>query len=185
MQGGRRTSFAYFGGGCFWCTEAVFKMLRGVVSAAPGYAGGSAADPTYEEVSTGETGHAEVTRVEFDPSLIGYDDLLTVFFATHDPTSLNRQGTDVGTQYRSIILYGGKDQKWSAEEYIRNLEAKSPGGKPIVTEIRQLDKFYPAEDYHKDYYEHHRTAPYCLLMIDPKLEKVRKKFAKLLKDKSR
>jgi len=173
---------AIFGGGCFWCTEAVFKMLRGVSSVLPGYAGGTTPNPTYEEVSSGTTGHAECTEVTFDPKEISYEDLMSVFFGSHDPTSLNRQGNDVGTQYRSAIFYTTPEQKTKAEKYIKEINNSTENGKPIVTEVVPLDKFYVAENYHKDYYESHKDQAYCQLVINPKLEKVQEKFAELLKD---
>ena len=173
---------AVFGGGCFWCTEAVFNMLRGVISVAPGYAGGTIPHPTYEQVSEGNTGHAEVIKIVFDPAQIRYEDLLTVFFAAHDPSSLNRQGNDVGTQYRSVIFYTTLAQKTAAEAFIADLNASSAEGKPIVTELAPLDTVYPAESYHENYYANHKDAPYCELVINPKLEKVSQKFAQLLKD---
>jgi methionine-S-sulfoxide reductase len=172
------TKRAVFGGGCFWCTEAVFKMLRGVVSVAPGYAGGTVKNPSYEAVTTGRTGHAEVIEIVYDPSKIKYRDLLTVFFATHDPTTLNRQGADVGTQYRSIVLYEDEEQKKDAEAEIAELDRE--GGDPVVTEVVPLDVFYPAEDYHRDYYARNADKPYCQVVINPKLKKVKEKFAALL-----
>ncbi len=190
---------AVFGGGCFWCTEAVFSELKGVKSVMPGYAGGPehyrgtgggeqsrttggmVDSPTYEEVSSGKTGHAEVTRIEFDPEQIKFEDLLTVFFATHDPTTLNRQGNDVGTQYRSIILYTNESQKKEAEEFIRKLDADEATGK-VVTEIKPLDKFYEAEDYHREYYERNKNQPYCQVVISPKLKKLKERFSELLKE---
>lgn len=172
---------AVFGGGCFWCTEAIFKMLKGVISVSPGYAGGTTKNPTYEEVSGGATGHAEVTQIEYDPAVMPFETLLTVFFATHDPTTLNRQGADVGPQYRSIILYTSEEQKAAADKFIKELNASTKEGQPIVTEVKPLDKFYPAESYHKDYYEKNKTAPYCQVVINPKLKKVQEKFAELLK----
>ena len=153
----------------------------------PGYAGGSASSPqadppTYEEVCSGKTGHAEVIRIEYNPEEIKYKDLLTVFFATHDPTSVNRQGNDVGRQYRSTILYTTEEQKLEAEEFIKNLNESTSGfGKPIVTEIKPLDKFYEAEEYHREYYLKNASEPYCQVVINPKLEKLQKEFAKLLK----
>ncbi len=167
-----------FGGGCFWCTEAVFEELKGVVSVMPGYAGGAVENPTYEQIETGKTGHAQVSKVEFDPSKISYKDLLTVFFATHDPTTLNRQGADVGTQYRSIILYTTKEQKVAAEEFITELNKE---GEQVVTELKPLEKFYEAEDYHRQYYLKNKDKPYCQLVINPKLDKLQKKFSELLK----
>ncbi len=171
---------AIFGGGCFWCTEAVFKMLRGVKSVAPGYAGGTKENPTYDEVSSGTTGHAEVIKIDFDPAQIGFTDLMTVFFSSHDPSTLNRQGNDIGTQYRSVILYTNPDQKEQAEKFIAELQNSTAEGAKIVTEVKPLETFYPAENYHADYYARHKDAPYCQIIINPKLEKVQKKFADLL-----
>ncbi len=171
---------AVFGGGCFWCTEAVFKMLRGVRSVAPGYAGGATERPSYYQVTTGRTGHAEVIKVEFDPSEISYHDLLTVFFGSHDATQVNRQGADVGTQYRSIILYSNETQKQEAEAFIKKLNASSPEGQPIATEVAPLTAFYPAEQEHLDYYAKNPSAGYCQVVIAPKLQKVQKEFADLL-----
>ncbi len=171
---------AVFGGGCFWCTEAVFKMLNGVTKVEPGYSGGTTKNPTYDDVGTGLTGHAEATLIEFNPKIISYEKLLTVFFGTHDPTTLNRQGGDVGTQYRSVIFYTSEKQKEIAENFIKNLNNQSEKGAPIVTEVAPFDIFYSAEDYHKNYFENHKDAPYCQLVIDPKLEKVQKDFGELL-----
>ncbi len=171
---------AVFGGGCFWCTESVFKMLRGVTAVYPGYAGGHTENPTYTEVCTGETGHAEVVAVEYDPSLIKYEDLLTVFFGSHDPTTLNMQGNDVGTQYRSVIFYTTEEQAEAAKNFITDLN-KTEAGKPVVTVVEPLTNFYPAENYHRDYFAKHPEQPYCQLVINPKLEKVQKNFANLLK----
>jgi len=172
---------AVFGGGCFWCTEAVFDQLRGVISAMPGYAGGATKNPTYEQVCGGRTGHAEVVRIEFDPTEITYRDVLTVFFATHDPTTLNRQGNDVGTQYRSVVLYASEDQRREAENFIAELNAGSPDGQPVVTQVRPLEEFYEAEEYHRKYYQNNSYQPYCQGVISPKLHKVHKQFARLLK----
>ena len=172
---------AVFGGGCFWCTEAVFDELRGVISVMSGYAGGSVKNPTYEQVCSGRTEHAEVIRIEFDPSQITYKDLLTVFFATHDPTTLNRQGSDAGTQYRSIILYAGKQQKREAEGFIKELNDSSAFGRLVVTEIKPLGEFYGAEEYHRNYYENNSFQPYCQVVISPKLDKLHKQFSELLK----
>jgi len=170
-----------FGGGCFWCTEAVFKMLRGVLSVEPGYAGGATSNPTYHKVSEGTTGHAEVIKIVYDPDQIKLSSLLTVFFASHDPTTRNQQGADVGSQYRSIILYDDDVQKVESMNFIKALNDSSTLGRPIVTEIVPLEKFYPAEDYHKDYYERNKNSnPYCEVVINPKLEKVQQKFAELL-----
>lgn len=176
------TNNAYFAGGCFWCTEAILKSLKGVFLAAPGYSGGEVENPTYEQVSTGETGHAETVKIEFDPSIISYGDLLTVFFATHDPTTLNRQGNDIGTQYRSEIFYVDELQKREAEEFIKNLNLEL-GGK-IATRISEFKNFYEAEDYHKNYYEKHKDAPYCQLVITPKIEKLQSRFRELLKQEN-
>ena len=172
---------AVFGGGCFWCTEAVFDELNGAISVMPGYAGGSLKNPTYDDVCGGRTGHAEAIRIEFDPSAISYRDLLTVFFATHDPTTLNRQGNDMGTQYRSIVLYASEEQKKHAEGLIQELNDSSVFGKPVVTEVKPLGEFYEAEDYHRKYYANNSYQPYCQLIISPKLQKLHKQFADLLK----
>lgn len=171
---------AVFGGGCFWCTEAVFTMLKGIISVLPGYAGGSVPNPTYEQVCGGKTGHAEVIRIEYDPSLISYHSLLTIFFATHDPTTLNRQGGDIGPQYRSVIFYLSEEQKKEAEEFMKELNASSGEGKPIVTAIEPIANFYEAEDYHKNYYAKNQGNPYCQVVINPKLKKVQEKFSELL-----
>lgn len=173
---------AVFGGGCFWCTEAVFERLRGVISVISGYAGGQMDKPSYEDVSSGRTGHAEVIRVEYDPSQIQYSDLLNVFFAMHDPTTLNQQGNDVGTQYRSTIFYTTVEQKTGAEKYIENLESENVFSAPIVTEVKPLDKFFEAEKYHQEYYKNNSNKPYCQVVIDPKIAKLRQKFVKLLKE---
>jgi len=182
-----KNEIAIFGGGCFWCTEAVFAELRGVVSVMPGYAGGTVANPTYEAVCSGSTGHAEVTRVEFDPAQISFHDLLTVFFATHDPTTLNRQGNDVGTQYRSAIFYTTDAQRDEALAFIKQLHDSDAGGRPVVTEVTplSLDKFYPAEDYHRNYFANNPNQPYCQVIIEPKVEKLQAKFAELLKEKGK
>lgn len=173
---------AVFGGGCFWCTEAVFTVLKGVIAVAPGYAGGSVEHPTYEQVSSGTTGHAEVIRFEYDPAVISYEDLLNVFFATHDPTTVNRQGNDVGPQYRSVIFYSTPEQKTDAEAFIVQLNASGTEGAPVVTRVEPLSQFWPAEDYHKQYYEHHKDQSYCQIVINPKLDKVKEKFSRLLKE---
>ena len=172
---------AVFGGGCFWCTEAVFKMLRGVISVLPGYAGGKTENPTYEQVCSGTTGHAEVIRIAYDPKLLAFDTLLTVFFASHDPTTPDRQGNDRGTQYRSVIFYTTPEQKRTAEQLIQQLNASSEEGKPIVTEVKPLIQFYEAEDYHRDYYAKNSEKGYCQVVINPKLKKVQERFATLLK----
>ena len=171
------TELATFGGGCFWCTEAVFQGVKGVKSVTSGYAGGRSPNPTYHEVCEGGTGHAEVIQIDFDPREVSYGQLVELFWHAHDPTTLNRQGADTGTQYRSIILYSSEEQKKVAEASKAKLEAYSL--KPIVTEIAPLTKFYPAEDYHQDYYSLNKNKPYCKLVIQPKLEK----FEKIFKDK--
>ncbi len=176
----KNKEIAVFGGGCFWCTEAVFRMLRGVLSVESGYSGGKVVFPSYKQVSSGETGHAEVVYVEFDPLIIDYRNLLTVFFASHDPTTLNRQGSDIGTQYRSIVFYTTPKQKQTAENMIKEINESSKDGKKIVTEVTPLYKFYKAENYHDDYYARNKNAPYCQIIINPKLEKVQKQFADLL-----
>jgi peptide-methionine (S)-S-oxide reductase len=180
-----KNEVAVFGGGCFWCTEAVFEELRGVIRVLPGYTGGTVPNPTYDAVCAGTTGHTEATRVEFDPTQISFYDLLTVFFATHDPTTLNRQGNDVGTQYRSAIFYSTLEQKMEAEKFITELTVSDPGGKSIVTEVVPLGEFYEAEDYHRQYFKNHPVAGYCQVIIEPKVEKLQKQFANLLKEKSK
>jgi peptide-methionine (S)-S-oxide reductase len=176
---------AVFGGGCFWCTEAVFEELRGVTSVVSGYAGGELKNPTYEQVCGGRTGHAEVIRIEFDPEQITFRDLLTVFFATHDPTTLNRQGNDIGTQYRSAIFYDSDEQKREAENFIKQLDEATTFGKPIVTTLEPLTDFYEAEKYHQKYYASNPYQPYCQVMIPPKLNKLNKQFAELIKSHSK
>ncbi len=173
---------ATFGTGCFWCTEAIYKELDGVLSVMPGYAGGYTENPTYKEVCSGETGHAECTQIVYDPSKISYDELLEVFFKVHDPTQLNRQGNDVGTQYRSVIFYHNDEQKRLAEKYKTELDRSGAWDKPIVSQIAPMEKFYPAENYHHDYYEYNKDKnPYCSVVIRPKLEKFRKVFKEKLK----
>lgn len=171
---------AVFGGGCFWCTEAIFSALRGVEGVTSGYAGGAMQNPDYDHVSMGTTGHAEVVQVEFDPGVVSYDTLLEVFFATHDPTTMNRQGADVGPQYRSVILTMDEAQRQAATAYIAQLQ-QTYGDKKIVTEVSPLDRFYTAEEYHQKYYERNADNPYCTVVIGPKLEKLKKQFAHLLK----
>lgn len=170
---------ATFGEGCFWCTEAVFDELEGVKSATSGYAGGTVKNPTYREVCYGNTGHAEVIQILFDPKVISYKELLTVFFSTHNPTTLNRQGYDAGTQYRSVIFYHSEEQKQQAEQ--AKLDFKSYWDDPIVTEISPFSAFYPAEDYHQEYYKLNGHEPYCQAVIDPKVAKFRKEFKDKLK----
>ena len=176
------TDTATFGTGCFWCTEAIFESLTGVLKVTSGYTGGQTKSPTYKEVCTGETGHAEVVEVVYEPSKISFDELLEVFFEVHDPTTLNRQGADVGTQYRSAIFYHNAKQKEKAEFYRNELNKSGAFDKPIVTEISPASVFYSAEDYHQEYYDNNKnTNPYCSMVIRPKLEKFQKVFAKKLK----
>ena len=169
-----------FGGGCFWCVEAVMQMLRGVKKVTSGYAGGTLPNPTYQDVSSGTTGHAEVIQIDYDPSVVALDDLLAVFFSSHDPTALNRQGNDVGTQYRSVIFYTKPEQKPVIEAYIQKLTADKTFPKDIVTTVEPLTTFYPAEDYHQNYYRNNSTQPYCQFTIDPKIAKLRQQYAHLL-----
>lgn len=170
-----------FANGCFWCTEAVFSSLKGVTSVVSGYTGGKNPNPTYEQVCGGQTGHAECLKVEYDSSTISFADLLAVFFNTHNPTTLNRQGNDVGTQYRSAIFYTSDAQKTQAEALIKELDAAKAYDKPIVTELQLLGEFYSAEAYHQEYYKKYKDQPYCEIVIQPKLEKLQEQFAKLLK----
>lgn len=165
---------ATLGGGCFWCLEAVFEQLDGVREVVSGYAGGAVDNPTYEQVCSGETGHAEVVRITYDPTLVGYRDLLDVFFTIHDPTTLNRQGADIGSQYRSVIFYHDEAQRTTAEETMRDLERKGLWDGPIVTEMKPAPTFYPAEAYHQGYYGRNANQPYCQVVIAPKLAKLRK-----------
>jgi peptide-methionine (S)-S-oxide reductase len=172
---------ATLAGGCFWCLEAVYDEIKGVHSVESGYAGGHVDNPTYRAVCGGDTGHAEVVQVNFDPNIVSYRDLLNVFFAIHDPTTLNRQGADVGTQYRSAIFYHDEEQKKIAEELIKDLNAQKIWDKPIVTQVEKLDKFYMAEDYHQEYYASNPYQPYCMAVVAPKVSKFRKHFLELLK----
>jgi len=172
---------AVFGGGCFWCGEALFKRLRGVKSVIAGYAGGTIKNPTYEQVSGGQAGHAEVIKIEYDPSTISYGILLSVFFSTHDPTTVNRQGNDVGPQYRSAIFYTTERQREKAEKFIQKITGDKVFSNPIITEITPLDVFYEAEAYHQEYYDRNKDAPYCQMVIDPKIQKLQQKYAHLLK----
>jgi peptide-methionine (S)-S-oxide reductase len=167
---------ATFGGGCFWCTEAVFKELRGVQSVVSGYSGGQTANPSYEEVCSGRTGHAEVTQITYDPAQVSYRELLEVFFKTHDPTTLNRQGHDVGTQYRSVVFYHNEEQRQAAEAFKRELDQSGAFASPIVTEISPLRTFYSAEDYHQDYFRRNPAQAYCAAVIRPKVDKFRAAF---------
>ena len=171
---------AVLGGGCFWCLEAVFQKLKGVTQVTSGYAGGQTADPDYRSVCSGSTGHAEVVQVEFDPAVISFDDLLEIFFAIHDPTTLNRQGADIGTQYRSVIFYADESQHETAKAVIARLSDEGMFRNPIVTQVEPLTRFYPAEDYHQDYYQQNAPMPYCQVVIEPKLAKARERFAELM-----
>ena len=179
--GPTRNAVATLAGGCFWCTEAIFKRLKGVTSVTPGYSGGDKENASYAKISSEDTKHAESINIEFDPKIISYEKLLEVFFALHDPTTINKQGSDVGTQYRSAIFYHNKQQKSSAEKSIKNLNEKVYSGK-IVTELVPFEAFYEAEDYHKEYYEKNKNAPYCKGIIDPKIQKLYKNFERLVKD---
>lgn len=172
---------ATFGNGCFWCTEAVFLELKGVQKVESGYSGGQVKNPTYREVCTGETGHAEVIQITYDPKVISYEDLLEVFWNTHDPTTLNKQGADEGTQYRSAVFYHNEEQKKIAAQYMKQLEASKVYKNPIVTEISPLINFYKAEDYHQNYYELNPNQGYCQYVIRPKVEKFRKQYSAKLK----
>jgi len=172
---------ATLAGGCFWCLEAILNQLKGVEQVVPGYSGGEVTDPTYEQVCTENTGHAEAVQVTFDPRAIAFKDLLEIFFSIHDPTTLNRQGADVGTQYRSAIFYHSEEQKAIAEQVIRELEAAKIWDAPIVTEITPFQSFYPAEDYHLDYYQRNRQQPYCQVVIAPKVSKFRQHYTDRLK----
>ena len=172
---------ATLAGGCFWCLEAVYDEIKGVQSVESGYAGGHIDNPSYREVCNGTTGHAEVVQVHFDPNVVSYRDLLNVFFAIHDPTTLNRQGADVGTQYRSAIFYHDEEQKRIAEELIKELNTQEIWDRPIVTQVEKLDKFYMAEDYHQEYFARNPYQPYCMAVVAPKVSKFRKHFLELLK----
>lgn len=172
---------ATLGGGCFWCVEAVFDELKGVEKVESGYSGGHVENPTYREICTGTTGHIEVVQVTFDPEIVSFRDILSVFFATHDPTTLNRQGADVGPQYRSAVLYHDEEQKRVAEEYIVELEADGIWNAPIVTEVTAFEKYYVAEEYHQNYFEDNPGQPYCQVIIAPKVAKFRKENLERLK----
>ena len=178
------TALATFGAGCFWCTEAVYLKLKGVLKVTSGYTGGKIPNPTYQAVCTGTTGHAEVIQVEYDPSVITFDQMLDVFFHTHDPTTLNRQGADTGTQYRSAVFYHDEAQKTAAEQMIKDLNASGEFKSPIVTTLEKLGKFYPAEDYHQDYFKLNPENPYCQAVIVPKVSKFQKRYEALLKEES-
>ena len=169
------------GGGCFWCTEAVFSEVRGVEKVESGYSGGTVPNPTYEEVCTGRTGHAEVVKVSFDPSEISLADILEIFFDVHDPTSLNRQGEDVGTQYRSAIFYYNDAQKETIDQAIQNMKKSGKYRRPIVTSVEKFKAFYPSEEYHHNYYNRNGSAPYCRAVISPKLQKFRHSYGAQLR----
>ena len=179
--GARKREVATLGGGCFWCTEAVFSELRGVEEVESGYAGGTAPNPSYEEVCGGATGHAESVQITYDPSMISYRQLLQVFMTVHDPTTLNRQGADVGTQYRSVIFYHDPGQKDTAEQVIKETNDSKTWGRPIVTEVLPFTTFYKAEDYHQEYYKNNPSQGYCAVVIAPKVAKFRKKYQEMLK----
>ena len=173
---------ATLGGGCFWCLEAVYEQMRGVVSVESGYSGGRTADPSYESVCSGTTGHAEVVQVRFDPAVASYPQVLEVFFGIHDPTTKDRQGNDIGTQYRSIIFAHDEDQAATARKHIADLEAEGVFAGPIVTEVQLLERFWPAEDYHRQYYRRNPAQPYCMMVVGPKVAKYRERFGRLLRD---
>ncbi len=172
---------ATLAGGCFWCTEAIFRRLKGVSEVTPGYAGGTTPNPTYEQVCQGNTGHAEAIQIAFDPAVLPYETLLEIFFHLHDPTTMNRQGNDVGTQYRSVIFFHDEDQKKKAERVIADLEAAKTFRAPIVTQIAPFTQFYEAEDYHKAYFEKNSYKPYCQYVIDPKVQKLLSEYREKVK----
>jgi len=180
----RSTETATLGGGCFWCTEAVFSELQGVERVEPGYAGGTTVNPSYEQVCTGRTGHAEVVQVTFDPRVISYHDLLSIFFTVHDPTTLNRQGADVGTQYRSVVFYHDAAQKATAEAVVREVDATKIWRHQLVTQLVPFSAFYPAEEYHHDYFRRNPSGGYCQMVIAPKVAKFRAHYADRLKPES-
>jgi peptide-methionine (S)-S-oxide reductase len=184
IPAGIKTDTATFGTGCFWCTEAVFQELKGVLKVTSGYSGGTVKNPSYEEVCSGTTGHAECLQIIYDPKVISFDELLEVFWEAHDPTTLNRQGNDVGTQYRSVIFYHNDEQKKKSEEYKMKLDKSGAYSNPVVTEISPFTRFYAAEDYHQDYYRLHGSQPYCTFVIRPKVEKFEKVFKNKLKTTS-
>jgi len=177
----RQFEVATLGGGCFWCTEAVFSEIEGVIKVEPGYSGGRLADPTYEQVSTGATGHAEVVQITFDPEVVSFRELLEVFFAVHDPTTLNRQGADVGTQYRSVVFYHNEEQKATTERLIEEINGAKVYDAPIVTQVDPFEAFHEAEDYHKDYFKRHSGQPYCKSVIAPKIAKLHQYYQEKLK----
>lgn len=177
----KRTEVTTLGGGCFWCTEAVFGQLKGVEKIEPGYSGGNKENPSYEQVSTGKTGHAEVAQITFDPAVVSFKEILHIFFSTHDPTSLNRQGADIGTQYRSVIFYHNDEQKAITEQMIKEFSDKGAFDAPIVTQVEPLKAFYKAEDYHREYCKRHPEQPYCRVVIAPKIAKFRQLYPSKLK----
>ena len=172
---------AYFAGGCFWCTEAIYKNLKGVIGVFPGYSGGKIKDPSYKEVCTGETGHAETVKIVYNPSIISYELLLEIFFATHNPTTLNRQGNDIGSHYRSVIFFDNANEKNIAEKYINRLNKEIYLNSNIVTEVVKFDNFYEAEDYHWNYFNLNKAQPYCSIVISPKIQKFKKTYNDKLK----
>ena len=178
----KKIEIATLAGGCFWCTEAIFKRLKGIISVVPGYAGGTVENPTYEEVSSGTTGHAETIQIEFDSNIIPFKKILDVFWHTHDPTTLNRQGNDTGTQYRSAIFYHDEKQKEKATESKEEIEKEKIYKNPIVTQIVPFINFYAAEDYHRNYYDKNKDYPYCNFVIDPKIQKLMREFSKDVKE---
>lgn len=172
---------ATFGGGCFWCTEAIFKRIKGIVSVMSGYAGGHMDNPTYKDVTTGKTGHAESIQITFDPGIVPYDKLLEIFFATHDPTTEDRQGTDIGTQYRSVIFYHNDKQKYAVESMIQKIEKEGLYKNPVLTQLLPFKNFYKAEDYHQNFYDSNKNYPYCQIVINPKIKKLLKEFKSEIK----
>jgi peptide-methionine (S)-S-oxide reductase len=184
LMSDKELAMAVFGGGCFWCVEAVFAELRGVHSVTSGYTGGETQNPTYEQVCSGRTGHAEAVKIDYDPQQISFRDLLTVFFATHDPTTLNRQGNDVGTQYRSAVFYTSEEQKQEAAAFIKEVDDGKNFRSAVVTTLELLKEFYPAEDYHQNYYADNPYQPYCQYTIPPKLNKLHQQFRRLLKSQA-
>jgi peptide-methionine (S)-S-oxide reductase len=181
MNQSEKLDVATFGSGCFWCTEAVFEIINGVESVISGYSGGQIKNPSYQQVSTGRTGHAEVCQIWFDPSVISYEELLEVFWHTHDPTTLNRQGNDIGPQYRSVIFYHSDQQKEAASRSKKEMDASGTFSNPIVTEITAFEDFYKAEDYHQEYFANNPRQPYCTVIVKPKVEKFKARYQDLLK----
>jgi len=181
MDDKNKLETATFGAGCFWCVEAVFQKLEGIEKVTSGYSGGNVKNPSYREVTNGSTGHAEAVQIKYNPDIISYEQLLEVFWKTHDPTTLNRQGPDIGTQYRSVIFYHNEKQKQIAEQSRQKMDQSGYFSDPVVTEIKQYKNFYVAEDYHQDFYENNPNQPYCRFRIDPKMEKMQQEFGKYLK----